>query len=71
MENGSRLITGMVVAQFAISIVLLIFTVNVQRQMDFIAHNRLGAENIILIDPDVMMDEDLGAVFHERLSSIP
>ena len=67
----SRLITGMVVVQFAISIVLLIFTVNVQRQMDFIAHNRLGAENIILIDPNVMMDEDLGAVFHERLSSIP
>lgn len=67
----SRLITGMVVAQFAISIVLLVFMVNVQRQMDFIAHNRPGAEDIFLIDPNGVMDEDLGAVFHERLSSIP
>lgn len=67
----SRLITGMVVAQFAISIVLLIFVVNVQRQMNFVAHNRPGAERIITIDADGMMDENLGAVFHERLFSIP
>lgn len=64
----SRLITSMVITQFAISIVLLVFVVNVRRQMDFIVHNRPEAESIIKFEVD---DENLGAIFHERLSAIP
>lgn len=66
-----RLVTGMVIAQFSVSIVLLLFIANVQRQMDFIAHNRPDAESILLLDSEGNTDEDNWKVFCEKLSSIP
>lgn len=66
-----RLVTSMVVAQFAVSIVLLLFVVNVHRQMDFIAHNRPGAESILLLDEGESADEQAWNVFCEKLNTIP
>lgn len=66
-----RLVTGMVVAQFTVAIVLLLFVVNVYRQIDFIAHNRPETENILLLDSDDVTDEKAWSVFCEQLSSIP
>lgn len=66
-----RLITGMVVAQFAVSIVLLLFMVNVHQQMDFVAHNRPDAEHILLLNEDENVDEDAWEVFCERLLMVP
>lgn len=70
-SRRSRLTTGMVVIQFAVSIVLLIFVMNIHRQMDFIKHSRPESEDILFLDPEMGMAEDLWSVFHERLSSIP
>lgn len=70
-SRRSRLITGMVIAQFAASIVLLIFVLNIHRQMDFIAHSRPEAESIIFLDPDYRMEEGMGGLFYEKLASIP
>lgn len=66
-----RLITGMVVAQFAVSIVLLLFVVNVYRQMDFIAHNRPDAERILMLNEDENLDADAWDMFCQKLTSIP
>lgn len=67
-NRKSRLVTGMVVAQFVISIVLLIFVVDVHRQMYFISHNRPEADHIMTIEGDY---EEVGNVFRQRLVSIP
>lgn len=70
-SRGPRLVTSMVVAQFAVSIVLLLFVVNVHRQIDFIAHNRPGAESILLLDEGESTDEQAWEVFCEKLNTIP
>lgn len=66
-----RLVTSMVVAQFVVSIVLLLFVVNVHRQIDFIAHNRPGTESILLLNEEGDADEDAWGIFCGKLNTIP
>ncbi len=66
-----RLVTGMVVAQFVVSIILLLFVANVHRQIDFVAHNRPESESVLLLDNDAITDDKAWDRFCDRLSSIP
>lgn len=70
-SHRPRLVTGMVVAQFVVSIVLLLFVVNVHRQIDFIAHNRPDAESILLLNEDEEADPQAWEVFCGKLHTIP
>lgn len=69
-SGRSRLITGMVVAQFTVSIVLLLFIVNVRNQMDFIAHACPESDYIMILRNEGR-NEEVWKVFREKLAAIP
>lgn len=68
-RSRSELITGMVVAQFAVSAVLLILVLNIRNQMDFIVHSRPESGNILEIRRDT--EDKLWSLFKEQLVAIP
>lgn len=70
-SQRSRLVTGMVVGQFTVSIVLLLLVVNVHRQVDFIAHNRPEAERVLLLNEEGEGEGKAWDVFCEKLTGIP
>lgn len=68
-RQKSGLITGMVVAQFVVSLVLLIMMLNVQQQMEYITHIRPEADCIYSVSPTDNSEEWFA--FGEQLKGIP
>jgi len=70
--HGKRLRQGLVVLQFAISIVLIIGTLVVQQQFGYIQDKRLGMdkEQVITVDRAWTLEEGQAA-FADRLSNVP
>lgn len=68
-RQKSGLITGMVVTQFAVSLVLLIMMLNIRQQMEYITHVRPEADRIYSVSPAEYSDQ--WAAFGQRLKEIP
>ncbi len=70
--KGSWLRNGLVVFQFMISIVLIVSTVIVSRQMDFIQMKDLGfdKEKVLMIDRAWALNKN-GEVFKEEIKKLP
>lgn len=68
-RQRSELITGMVVAQFVVSLVLMIVMLNIRQQMEFIAHVRPDAERVFSLG--VNQETTQWQAFGERLAGIP
>ena len=68
----ARLVTGMVVVQFAISVVLLLTVLCIRQQMYYIGHIRPGSDQIFMMF--VSLEEDDQAkniIFRKQLIQIP
>lgn len=68
-RQRSELITGMVVAQFVVSVVLMITMLNIRQQMEFIAHVRPDADRIFSLG--VNQETAQWQAFRDKLSEIP
>lgn len=68
-HRRSDLINGMVVAQFVVSIVLLILMLNIRQQMNFIAHTRPESEKIYWLRS--LEETRQWGHFRDRLKEIP
>ena len=69
--HHSRLVAGIVILQFSISIILLIFLTTIQRQMDYIVNLRPDSETIIDIRPSSQSMFNHWKTFKEQLITLP
>lgn len=68
-RQRSRLITGMVITQFFVALVLLITVLNIHAQMNFIGHIRQDADRIYVIS--LLAKSERWDAFCTRLNEIP
>lgn len=68
-RQHAGLITGMVIAQFFVSLVLLIMVLNINNQMHFIGHVRPDADRIYVLSP--LEETDQWEHFPTRLKEVP
>lgn len=68
-RQHAGLITGMVIAQFFVSLVLLITVLNINNQMRFIGHVRPDADRIYVLSP--LEETDQWEHFPTRLKEVP
>lgn len=67
----SRMVAGMVIVQFTISVVLLLFQTTIGRQMDYILHLRPDSETIIDIRIGSLRVPGYWKDFKDRLITLP